>query len=297
MFDLQYSFHHFGIRFGIFWDGNSPGIFLRDLDLIKKVQVANFDHFTEFGFIPQEYLEKVGNVFGIADMAGEPWKKMKRMVTPPFSVPRLKKTVPAMNACAEKLGDYLKANEMNEFVDAADFTRKFYLSNIASVVFGTDIDCYGDTESEFEKHANSLISITRFIILEFFPSLAILLKLKLINPGSEKFFTNLCKRIVKQRKNSNIEYKDVLDNLINVAKENPDMTEEMMNKTCVQFFTDGYETVAQAISVLIYQLTLHPEVQERIQYEIDDVFEKENENDHIEEKDLNDMPYVDQVNA
>jgi len=284
-----------GHRFGLFWNGNYPAIFLRDLDLIKKVQVGDFDHFTDLAFIPPEYLRKVGNVFGIADMTGEPWKKMKRMVTPPFSAPRLKKTVPAMNACAEKLGDHLKANAKNEFVDAADFTRKFYFSNIASVVFGTDIDCYGATESDFEKHGKNLISLTRFVMLDMFPSVAATLKLRILNPEPEKFFLNMCKRIVQQRKNSKLEYKDVLGTLINVAKENPDMTEEMMTQTCVQFFTDGYESVAQAMSVLIYQLTLHPEVQERIQDEIDGVFENKNEAEQIDQKDLNDMPYLDQV--
>ena len=37
------------IRFGIFWHGTEPCIFLRDLDLIKKVQVTDSDHFTDFG--------------------------------------------------------------------------------------------------------------------------------------------------------------------------------------------------------------------------------------------------------
>ena len=36
-------------RFGIFWSMNEATIFLRDLDLIKKVQVTDFDHFTDFG--------------------------------------------------------------------------------------------------------------------------------------------------------------------------------------------------------------------------------------------------------
>ena len=79
-------------RFGIYWEGNRPVVFVKDVDLIKKIQVGDFDYFTDLGFNTPDYLEKVGNVFGIADMQGEQWRKMKRMVTPPFSVPRLKKT-------------------------------------------------------------------------------------------------------------------------------------------------------------------------------------------------------------
>ena len=39
----------FVLRFGVFWHGNEPCIFLRDLDLIKKVQITDYDHFIDFG--------------------------------------------------------------------------------------------------------------------------------------------------------------------------------------------------------------------------------------------------------
>ena len=68
------------------------------------------------------------------------------MVTPPFSVPRLKKTVPSMNVPAERLRDYLKTTENEEFVNVVDFMKKFYMTNIASV-FGMDIDCFGQKEN------------------------------------------------------------------------------------------------------------------------------------------------------
>merc|ERR550519_2858191 len=191
-----------GHRFGLYWDGRRPALFLKDLDLIKKVQVGDFDHFTDMGFHHPEYLEKV---FGIQDMQGEHWKKMKKMVTPSFSVPRLKKTVPSMNIAAEKLVDYLKTVEQLEFVNAVDFTRKFYMTTIASVAFGLDIDCYGEKESKFEKMGKNLMAIWRFVLVELFPSLAILLKIKVITPESEKFFANLCKRIVSERKTRKME--------------------------------------------------------------------------------------------
>jgi len=284
-----------GHRFGLYWDGNVPNIFIMDLDLIKQVQVGDFDHFTDLGFNHPEYLDKVGNVFGIADMQGDQWRKMKKMVTPPFSAPRLKKTVPAMNIAAEKMRDYLKTIEKNEFVNAVDFTKKFYMTSIASVVFGMDIDCFGEQESKFETMGKTLMAVWRFVVVALFPSLAILLKIKVINPESEVFFSNLCKRIVKERRSSNMEVKDVLGNLMNVAEENPDMTEEMMYKTCVQFFTDGYETASLALSALMYHLARNQDVQEKIQEEIDAIFEDKDEEDNIDQKDLTNMPYLDQV--
>ena len=51
--------------------------------------------------------------------------------------------------------------------------------------------------------------------------------------------------MVKHRRTRHLQYNDVLNNLIEVAAEHPEMTDEMMYKTVVQFFTDGYETASQ----------------------------------------------------
>merc|ERR1711936_277334 len=276
-------------RYNLYWEGNIPTLFVRDIDLIKRIQVVDFDHFTDFGFNSKEYLEKVGNVFGIADMQGEHWRKMKKMVTPPFSVPRMKKMLPTMNLAAERLRDYLKTVEKLEYVNAVDFSKKFYMTAVASVAFGLDIDCFGEKESEFEKKGKNLISTFRFIWKSMFPSLAILFKIRVLNPESEKFFADICKRIVQERKNNKFESKDILGNLLHVAEENPDMTDEMMYKTCAQFFTDGYETASQATGVLFYHLARNPDIQERAQEEIDEIFEKKKKDEHIDESDLNDM--------
>ena len=102
-------------------------------------------------------------------MKGEEWKKTKRLVTPSFSAPRLKKTLPAMNECALKvrimkyiqlylnfiiqLVDYLTSQEDKQFVDGLEFSKKYFLGCIASVGFGLNIDCFGQQESSFEKNA------------------------------------------------------------------------------------------------------------------------------------------------
>ena len=93
------------------------------------------------------------NQFGLADIRGEKWRKLKQSVTPSFSVPRLKKNVPAMNEAAHKLINYLHSQEQEEHVEALGFIKKYYLSCIASVGFGLNIDCFSEKPSEFEKHA------------------------------------------------------------------------------------------------------------------------------------------------
>ena len=47
-----YLFPLFFFRFGTFWMGNEPTIFLKDLDLIKKVEVTDHEHFFDYGIYP-----------------------------------------------------------------------------------------------------------------------------------------------------------------------------------------------------------------------------------------------------
>ena len=100
---------------------------------------------------------------------------------------------------------------------------------------------------------------------ELFPSIASYFRIGIIDRNFEKevahcsiiffpnlnlhfqFLSTLCKDLVKQRRIRKMEYNDVLNNLIEVAAEHMGMTEDIMYKTCVQFFTDGYDSAAQAL--------------------------------------------------
>ena len=144
----------------MFWSGTYPSILVRDLDLIKKIMVTDgLEHFTDFGknwktenihkrqkyiytgFKPYE--ENPKNSFGLADLRGESWRKLKRALTGSFSTPRLKKNIHHMNESALKVGSnlrnstllhyidtfklvgYLHSIENNEFVEAKKFSGKY----------------------------------------------------------------------------------------------------------------------------------------------------------------------------
>ena len=75
-----------------------------------------------------------------------------------------------------------------------------------------------------------MLSISRFIVISLFPSIATKLGLSFINKKSEKFFVDVCKKIVEQRRAEKADHRDIMDNLMKVAEDNPELTEEMMFK-------------------------------------------------------------------
>ena len=66
-----------------------------------------------------------------------------------------------------------------------------------------------------------------------------------------QYLQKLCKELIKQRENQNNNHKDILNNLIEVSKINPDMTEEILYKTFVQMFGDGYESASAVNNILL----------------------------------------------
>ena len=134
-----------------------------------------------------------------------------------------------------------------------------------------------------------------FLMDEMFPTIADILGIEIIHRKFNKYLTKLCRDVVKQRENKNLQYDDILNNLIEVSKEHPEMTEEIMIKTCVQFFGDGYETAAVTFGVLAYYLAVYPDVQEKLQEEIDEVFDSKDDGEDINQDDINSMKYLEQV--
>ena len=51
----------------------------------------------------------------------------------------------------------------------------------------------------------------------------------------------------------------------------------------------------KVMGVLTYYLVAYPEIQEKLQDEVDDLFDSKNEGDELQAEDLNNMKYLDQV--
>jgi len=278
-------------KFSLYWEGSQATLFITDIELVKKIMVTDFDHFMDLGFIPSKYKETVEKPFGLADAFPEEWKILKKLMTPAFSGPRIKKSSAAINRAGKLMIKDLK-NSKGDF-DLDTTIQKFAMTTIGAVAFGIEIDCYKDKDNEFMKKGRNMLQMWRFLLMDMFPGLMTFFKIKLLNPDSEKFFFNLAKKLVTQRKDSKEEHNDILASLIKSSEEQPGlMTEKMMLSTITQFFADGFFSFAEVFSSIIYLIAAHSDVQDKLQDEVDLVLENK---DEVMEEDLRNMPYLDQV--
>ena len=72
------------------------------------------------------------------------------------------------------------------------------------------------------------------------------------------------------------------------------MTPEMMFKTMIQFFTDGFEGLSRISAAIIYRISALPDVQERLFEEMEDVM---GAREDVTEEDVGKLTYLDQVSA
>ena len=96
-----------------------------------------------------------------------------------------------------------------------------------------------------------------------------------MNTKFSDYFKNLAKTILDQRKKDGTSenYNDVLAVMSRVRSGqkfdgggdpksiNPQMSEEIISKTVMQFYFDGYETTTQLILPLLFILSLNPDAQ------------------------------------
>ena len=281
-------------RISLYWEFARPCVMVMDIELLKKVQVTDFDYFVDTGLFSDEYLAKMGLQLGLSDSRGEQWKTLRRLLSPAFSMPRIKKTLQSQNRISRSFVKHLRKQEEEEAtIDIEQDIKKFAMTCIADVGFGIDANCFDDPENDFTSKGKALTEEWRFMMCMFFPSLMLALRIPVFNPKSTKHFEKLCQKIVEQRKNSKEERKDILHNFIKAAEESPNlMTPKMMFKTMVQFFSDGFETFSGIGKIMIFLITAHPQVQEQLWEEIDSVV---GDQEDISEEDLASLPYLDQV--
>ena len=137
-------------RMSIYWEFGRPCIMATDLELIKQVQVTAFEHFSEGYLIPDDYLKIMGLQLGLLDARGEEWTTLKRLLTPAFSGPRIRKTAGAMNRVGKLFVEHLKEQEKSGAqINILDDIEKFAMTCLADVAFGTDINCFSDPENAF----------------------------------------------------------------------------------------------------------------------------------------------------
>ena len=285
-----------------FYDFSTPVVMIRDVELLKSVTVKNFEHFPDHRSIMTDAMDPLftKNLFALR---GDRWKEVRAMLSPAFTSSKMKAMFKLMRECANRYGDTLAnlpaGKRTLELKDA--FTR--YTNDvIATCAFGINVDSMNDRENKFYVYGREATSFGRWQSMKFFvvrslPWLAKLLSMRIVRLEIAKFFEDLVASTIKTRDDKGIVRPDMIQLMMETrGKLGPgkELTIEDMTAQAFIFFFGGFESTSTLMCFAAYEVGVNPEIQKRLQNEIDEVLEQCNGGEVTYEA-INDMKYLDAV--
>ncbi|KAF5308491.1 hypothetical protein FQR65_LT06156 [Abscondita terminalis] len=276
---------------------DQPFILFRDLELIKRVIITDFDYFIDRTITTNER-DSIGSK-ALFTLKGETWKELRKSTSPLFSMNKLKNMVPLMNGIGNKVMSRVERSLEDKSIDCRSVSLSYAIDVISSCVFGLETNALLNEHSVFIKAVLKLLEITIVRVIHlvscfFAPMLVNLFNFTLTDAEATITVTNIFNNVCKDRRNSGIHRGDLID-IMNKIKihDNPKLNDEYTAALAIQILLAGYETTGTVISFLMYELCLHVDIQNRLRKEIKDVLC--NNYRDISHEDLNKMEYMDMV--
>ncbi|XP_077172321.1 cytochrome P450 3A21-like [Paroedura picta] len=279
----QSCYQKYGKIYGIF-DGRMPVMGILDPTIIKTILVKEcYTYFTN-----RRNFRVNGDLDSAVSIAADDqWKRIRTVLSPTFTSGRLKEMMPIINVNGEKLWKNIqKKVEKDEPIDVKDLFGAYSMDVVASTSFSIDVDSMNNPNDPFVTHLKKFLKFNFFnsllLLVVVFPFTAPLLeKLNVsISPTFMNFFVKAVKKIKSDRqKDTHRNRVDFLQLMMDsqVAGEKSEeahlykaLTDKEIIAQSIIFIFAGYETTSTTLSFLSYSLATHPDIQQRLQEEIDE---------------------------
>ncbi|XP_026729529.1 uncharacterized protein LOC113495130 [Trichoplusia ni] len=278
-------------------------VMIRDIELIKKITVKDFEYFLDHRTLGSD------SVFGrsLFFLKGQEWKDMRSTLSPAFTSSKIRLMIPFMvdvgDQMTETLKRKIKASKDGYLdVDCKDLTTRYSNDVIASCAFGLKVNSHTEVDNQFytmgkEATNFNFRQMIMFFLLVNMPKVIKFMKWEMISEVPRTFFRNLVLDTMKDRELRHIIRPDMIHLLMEAKKgklshedvqpndaaagfatvEESSVGQKELNRVwhdddliaqAVLFFVAGFESVSSTMSFLLYELAVNPDVQERLAQEV-----------------------------
>lgn len=289
-----------------------PILLVRDPELVQNIMIKDFGHFTDRGIYHNVNDDPLsGHLFSLP---GERWKRLRAKLSPAFTSGKLKSMFPTFVDCGHGLQNHLHGViDTGELIDIRDISAKYAINIIASVAFGIQVDTIKEPDNDFRKYgqqmfASTLMNGLRFGLLFLAPKVMASIGLHFVDADVERFIVGMVKQNLQYRETNNFMRKDFFQLLIQLHRTGSSLNDQFevasdadlsqtkltFDEMCAQallFYSAGYETSSSTLSYCLFELARNPDVQRRVQHELDAVLQKHN--GVITYEAVQDMDYLD----
>ncbi|CAF1184641.1 unnamed protein product [Rotaria sordida] len=321
---IQKWTHQYGPIYGIF-QGTHPIYVVSNVDFLQEVFIKQF---SVFHSRPQNILLRMlkSNVANLFSARANQWRRQRYVINPTFTTGKLKMMTPLVNQCITSMTKKIDENNNNEFNIFALYKR-LTMDVIWHCAFGIDTDLQNDNDNMYMK--KSLACFSRDPEQMFFVRLANLMpflipllikimtsSITLINflhslmPSMmhniegppQLWIVKQIENVVQQRLTTQNKRIDLLQLMLDASTqqeikdhENNESTSKKLqykevSTNAALFLNAGYETTSLNLAYSTYELAIHPNIQTKLQAEIDEHWKDEEEIDY---EIINNMKYLD----
>ncbi|XP_013391527.1 cytochrome P450 3A24 [Lingula anatina] len=280
--------------------GNALGdVMISDPDMIKEILVKQANVFVDRNINGEAQISPLEKA--LFAVKGDYWKQMRNTLTPTFTSGKLRHMQTMISKCAQTLVDNLKkkANTGEKF--DSQIWGCYTMDVICATAFGVEVDSLNNPNHPFVVNADRFnnINLGNPLVLMLFLCPRFMKMFEPILPyvpgvksyvGPIKYFSKTTENLLQDRRLTNDgQYKDFLQLMLNAHKlstsemsddEKQDeklkkrvLTTEEIAANGMGFFAAGFSTTKDTLGYIAYLLATHPQVQERLVQEIDDVLQ------------------------
>lgn len=194
---------------------------LRDLELIKRVTIKDFDHFVNHSLVIHEDADPLMGRAMFA-MDGQRWKEMRSTMSPAFTGSKIRLMFNLLVNVAQSFTGHVRNETANKAVkyELKSLFARLASDTIASCAFGLNVNSLEDKNNKFYTTGQSMLKRfgSRFFLFNLFPKLMNFLKIKVFDDKQTAFFRQLTKESMAYRIENNITRNDMIDILIEAQK-------------------------------------------------------------------------------
>uniref|UniRef100_A0A8D8Q5Q5 Probable cytochrome P450 6a14 n=1 Tax=Cacopsylla melanoneura TaxID=428564 RepID=A0A8D8Q5Q5_9HEMI len=266
-------------EFAGFYATLQPTFIPLSAEMSCAIAIKDFSHFPDRDFHNDPNFDVLMN--NISTISGPDWKYQRTKLSPTFTSGKLRGMTVAINDSCDMFINYMKKNYSGKEVDTESLIQDCIMCFIGKVVCGMNYYDIENPDPVFKKICSTFSQpswrLSFRMILQFIsPKLAI--KMKFFPPYVENYFRELTVESMKAKARTQGDTKDFLQLLINLHKEDEMNNDKeghfSMNAVIGNLFVfllAGQETSTQAVTMLLYNLSKHPDVKHKLAKEIDTV--------------------------
>ncbi|GCE18921.1 cytochrome P450 [Dictyobacter kobayashii] len=249
-----------------FW----PVIIINHPDYIKHVLQENYRNYDKNVPIFNLFRPILGNGL-VTNYGGESWLRQRRLMQPAFHRQRTAALGEIItDATQQLLAQWVQRTSEQEPVDVAEAMMHLTLNIVGRALFSIDIT--GKTHSFGKAFSDANAFLLEYFNQPFPP-------LSVPTPRNRRFhrdvrsLNKIVYEIVQQRRTSKDTHEDLLSMLIEARDEETGegMSDQQLRDEVMTLLIAGHETVANALAWAWYLLAQHPEVEQRLYRELDEV--------------------------